>query len=158
MEMNITLLIQMLVFILFIWVTYRFVWPPLMKALETRKKLIADGLAAAEQSHRDLENAKQTAVELIQNAKAQSAVLLEQARQQADGLIEAAKGNAKAEAEKLLELAKNDVALEYEAAKYKLMSQVSHIAVLGAEKILQREIDQASNDRLVSDLVSEIQQ
>ncbi len=156
MDINATLIIQMLVFVVFIWVTMRFIWPPLMKALDTRRKTIADGLAAAEQGKKELELAEIKAKEQLTEAKTQAAHLIEQANQRANHIVEEAKAKARQEGEHLLSLAKGEIEQEYNAAKAKLMKQVASIAVAGAEKILQREVDKASNDRLVDELVSEI--
>lgn len=156
MDINATLIIQMLVFVIFIWVTMRFIWPPLMKALEARRKTIADGLAAAEQGRKELELAEIKAKEQLMDAKMQAAQMIEQANQRANHIIEEAKNKARDEGEHLLQLAKGEIDQEYIAAKEKLMKQVSGIAVAGAERILQREVDKASNDRLIDELVGEI--
>ncbi len=156
MDINATLIIQMLVFVIFIWVTVRFIWPPLMKALEARRKTIADGLAAAERGRKELELAEIKAKEQLMDAKMQAAQMIEQANQRANHVIEEAKSKAREEGEHLLQLAKGEIEQEYIAAKAKLMKQVSSIAVAGAERILQHEVDKASNDRLVDELVGEI--
>jgi F-type H+-transporting ATPase subunit b len=156
MDVNATLIIQMLVFVAFIWVTVRFVWPPLMKALEARRKTIADGLAAAEEGRKLLELAEIKSKEKLTDAKAQASHMIEQANQRANHIIEEAKAKARSEGEHLLQLAKNEITQEYNTAKEQLLKQVSSIAVAGAEKILQREVDKASNDRLVDELVSEM--
>ena len=156
MDINATLILQMLVFVIFIWVTMRFIWPPLMKALETRRKTIADGLAAAEQGRKELELAEIKSKEQLTEAKVQAGHIIEQAHQRANHLIEEAKAKARQEGERLRQLAQAEIEQEYQAAKDKLMKQIASIAVAGAEKILQREVDKASNDRLVDELVSEI--
>ena len=156
MDINATLIIQMLVFVIFIWVTMRFIWPPLMKALETRRKTIADGLAAAEEGKKALELAEIKAKEQLTEAKTQAAHIIEQANQRASHIIDESKTRAREEGDHLLQLAKGEIEQEYNAAKEKLMKQVSSIAVAGAERILQHEVDKASNDRLVDELVSEI--
>lgn len=156
MDVNATLIVQMLVFVAFIWVTVRFIWPPLMKALDARRKIIADGLAAAEEGRKALELAEIKAKEAMTEARAQASHVIEQANQRANHIIEEAKAKARVEGEHLLQLAKNEITQEYNAAKDQLLKQVSSIAVAGAEKILQREVDKASNDRLVDELVSEM--
>lgn len=156
MDINATLIIQMLVFVVFIWVTMRFIWPPMMKTLEERRQKIADGLAAAEQGQKDLELAQIKVKEMLTDAKAEAAQIIEQANQRSSHIVTEAKVKAREEGERLLALAEAEIEQEYNATKEKLMKQVSSIAVAGAERILQKEIDKASNDRLVDELVSEI--
>lgn len=156
MDINATLIIQMLVFVVFIWVTMRFIWPPMMKTLEERRKKIADGLAAAEQGQKDLELAQIKVKEMLTDAKAQAAHIIEQANQRSTHIITEATVRAREEGERLLALAKTEIDQEYNTAKEKLMKKVSSIVLAGAEKILQKEVDKASNDRLVDELVSEI--
>lgn len=156
MDINVSLIMQMLVFIVFIGLTMKFIWPPMIKVLETRRKNIADGLAAAEKGHKELKLAEIKTKEALVEAKAQVAQIIEQANQRANHIIEAAKNKAREEGAQLLQLAKNDIEQKYNAAKTELLKQVSEIAVAGAQKILQREVDKASNDHLVDELVSEI--
>lgn len=146
----------MLVFVVFIGLTMKFIWPPVIKALETRRKNIADGLAAAENGYKELELAEIKARETLVDAKARASQIVEQANKLANHIIETAKSKAREEGEQLLQLAKADIEQEYSVAKTELLKQVSDIAVAGAEKILQREIDRASNDHLVDKLISEI--
>lgn len=156
MGINASLIVQMLVFIVFIGLTMKFIWPPLIKALEVRRKNIADGLAVAEQGHKELELAEIKSKEMLIEAKAQTAHIIEQANQRANHIIEEAKNKAREEGAHLLQLAKSEIEKEYNAARAELLKQISDIAVAGAQKILQREVDKASNDRLVNELVSEI--
>ncbi len=156
MDLNLTLLGEMITFAIFVWFTMKYVWPPLMKAMEDRRKKIADGLAAGEQGQRELEMARIKVKEQLLEAKTEAAMILEQANQRAGHIVEAAKGKAREEGDRLLQLAQGEIEQEYNAAKDQLMQKVSKIAVAGAEKILQREVDKAGNDRLVADLVSDI--
>ncbi|WP_304986190.1 F0F1 ATP synthase subunit B [Coxiella-like endosymbiont] len=156
MDINASLIVQTLVFIVFIGLTMKFIWPSMINVLETRRKNIADGLAAAENGHKELELAEIKAKEALVEAKAQAVQIIEQANQRANHIIEAAKNKAREEGAQLLQLAKDDIKQEYSAAKTELLKQVSDIAVAGAQKILQREVDKASNDYLVDELVSEI--
>ena len=156
MDINASLIVQMLVFVVFIGLTMKFIWPPLTKALETRRKNIADGLAAAEEGRKELELAEIKSKEQLTEAKTQAAHIIEQANQRANQIIKEAKNKAREEGAHLIQLAKNEIEQEYNAAKTELLKQISTIAVAGAQKILQREVDKASNDRLVDELVSEI--
>ena len=156
MNLNATLIVQMAVFAIFVIATMRYIWPPIAKVLEDRQTKIADGLAAAEAGHKQLELAELKSKELIEDAKVQAAHIIEQANQRATHIVEESKGKARKEGEQLLKLAKDDILQEYNTAKAALIKQVSAIAVAGAEKILQKEVDKASNDRLVDELVNEI--
>lgn len=146
----------MLVFIVFVGLTMKFVWPPLIKVLEVRRKKIADGLAVAERGHKELKLAEIKSEEMLTKAKAQAAYIVEQANRRASHIIKEAKNKARKEGAYLLRLAKSEIEQEYNAAKAELLKQISDIVVAGAQKILQREIDKASNDRLVNELLSEI--
>lgn len=156
MDVNASLIVQMLVFVVFIGLTVKFIWPPIIRALETRRKNIADGLAAAERGHRELELAEVKAKEALMETKAQAAQIIEQANQRANRIIEVAKNKAREEGMQLLQLARNDIEQEYNTVRTELFKQVSDIAVSGAQKILKREIDKASNNYLVDELLSEI--
>lgn len=156
MDMNASLIVQMLVFIVFIGLTMKFIWPPLIKVLEVRRKNIADGLAAATKGYKELEFAEIKSKEMLTEAKAQAAHIVEQANQRANRVIEEAKNKARKEGAYLLQLAKSEIEQEYNIARTELLKQISDIVVAGAQKILQREVDKVSNDRLVNELVSEI--
>lgn len=156
MDINATLIIQMAVFVVFIWVTMRYIWPPMIKTLEERRKKIADGLAAAEQGQKDLESARIKVKEMLTDAKTEAAHIIEQANQRSSHIVAEAKEKAREEGDRLLALAQTEIEQEYNTAKERLMKQVSTIAVAGAERILQKEVDKASNDRLVDELVGEI--
>ncbi len=156
MDINLTLLGEVITFSVFIWFTMKFVWPPMMNAMNERQKKIADGLAAAEQGQRELELARIKVKEQLLEAKTDAAGILEQANQRAGSIVEDAKGRARDEGDRLLQLAKGEIDQEYNTAKELLMKKVSKIVVAGAEKILQREVDQNNNDHLIKELVEEI--
>jgi F-type H+-transporting ATPase subunit b len=156
MDINATIIGQMITFALFVLFTMKFVWPPLMRAMEDRRKKIADGLAAAEQGQKDLEHAKAKAKELINEAKSDAARIMEQAHSRGVLMIEDAKKQARVEGERILEMNQGEIDRIYSMAKEQLMRQVSNIAINGAERILQREIDKTTNDRLVEKMLSEI--
>lgn len=156
MDLNITLIGQMITFAVFVWFTMKFVWPPLMSVMEERRKQVADGLAAAERGHQELEQAKQTIKAQLDDTKAQSAAIIDQANQRANHIVEEAKGKAREEGERLIGLAKGEIEQQYNAAREDLMFNVSRMAVAGAERILKREIDAKGSDELVADLVKEI--
>lgn len=156
MEINATIIGQMITFILFVMFTMKFVWPPLMRAMEDRRKKIADGLAAAEQGQKDLELAKIKVKEQLKEAKNEAAKIIEQANSRAVNVVEEAKIKAREEGGRLVEMAQDEIDRNYNLAKEKLMRHVADIAIAGTERILQREIDKTTNDRLVEKLLSEI--
>lgn len=156
MEINLTLVIQMIVFASFVWFTMKFVWPPLMKALDERQQKIADGLSAAERGQRELELAQHRAKDEIKQARVQASDIIDKANHRAEQILDTAKADAKEEAQRLARLAQEQLAQEVSRAKEVLKQQMSALAVMGAEKILLREIDEESNRALVDNLIKEI--
>ena len=156
MEINATLLGQLITFIVLVAFTMKYVWPPIIKAIQERQAKIADGLAAAERGVHELELAKHKAIEITRDAKIAAAEILEQANKRAGRMIDEAKERAREEGEKLISIAKGEIAQEMLSAKQTLREQIAHIAVNGAEKILQKHIDVKSDEHLLSQLVEEI--
>lgn len=156
MNINLTLLGEMLTFSVFVWFTMRFIWPPIVKAMEERRAKIAAGLAAAEKGHRDLELAQHKVTEMLTEAKGQAAQIVEQANQRANHIVEESKARARSEGDRLLNVAKGDIERELNHARETLMGQVSSLVVAGAEKILQHEVNKSANDRLVAQMIKEI--
>lgn len=151
MNINATLIGQSITFFVFVWFCMKFVWPPIMNALNERKKLIADGLAAGERGKHELELASKRATENLHEAKQKAAEIIAQADKRAVQLIEEAKAAAKAEGDRMIASAQASVAQETVRAKEALRAQVADLAVAGAEKILRREIDaKAHADLLVA--------
>src|SRR3990167_6874009 len=155
MNLNATLLVQMLCFVTFVMITMKYIWPPIANILEKRRKEIADGLAAAEQGKKELELAHHKSKEILKEAKTQAAFIIEQANAHSHRIVEDAKEKAREEGERLIKLEQGEIDQRYVAAKAELMKNVSQIVIAGAEKILQHEIDKASNDRLIRELVSD---
>ncbi|GGI86647.1 F0F1 ATP synthase subunit B [Legionella impletisoli] len=156
MDINLTLVIQMLVFATFVWFTMKFVWPPLAKALEERQDKIADGLAAAERGRRELELAQHRVKDEMKQAKAQAAEIIEKANRRANQIVEEAKEEARIEAQKLAAMAEDQIAQEVNRARDDLRKQVASLAVAGAEKILKQEINENTNRALLDNLIEEI--
>ena len=151
MNINFTLIAQAIAFSIFIWFTVKFVWPPLMRAIETRQKTIADGLAAGERGKHELELAGHRASDVLKESKKQAAEVIVQAEKRASQIIEEAKNTAKDEGDRILVGAKAEVEQEVFRAKESLRQQVAELAVAGAAKILRREVDaQAHADLLVA--------
>jgi F-type H+-transporting ATPase subunit b len=150
MNINLTLLAQAATFAIFIWFTAKFVWPFLMRAIETRQKQIADGLAASERGKQELEHASKRTVELLREAKQQAQEILVQADRRATQIMEEAKSGAKAEGERLVAAAKAEIEQEVSRAKEMLRTQVAALAVAGAEQILKREVDAKAHAELLA--------
>ncbi len=156
MNINATLLGQTIMFAMFVWFCMKFVWPPIMAALEERKKHIADGLAAAERGKHDLELAAHRSADLIREAKEKAAEIIVQSDKRGSEMIEAAKLQAQAESERIVTAAKAEIDQEVFRAKEQLRLQVSAVALAGAGKILGREIDAKAHNDLLEKLVAEI--
>lgn len=156
MDINLTLVIQMLVFAAFVWFTMKFVWPPLSKALEERQDKIADGLAAAERGRRELELAQHRVKDELKQAKAQASEIIEKANRRAAQMVDEAKDDARLEAQKLAKVAQDQITQEVNQARSALRKEVAALAVAGAEKILKREVDESANSSLLDNLIEEI--
>ena len=153
MDINLTLIMQAVAFAAFIWFTARFVWPPLMNAIEARRKTIADGLAAGEQGRQNLASADKRAADVLAQAKAQAGEIVALGEKFKAETIEQAKVDAKAEADRIVAAAKAEITQEVARAKESLRASVAELAVVGASKILKREVDAKAH----ADLLREIQ-
>ena len=156
MNINLTLVMQAVAFAAFIWFTAKFVWPPLMRAIENRQRTIADGLAAGEQGRQALASAQSRVGDLLAEAKAKAAEIVATGEKFRAETVELAKNEAKAEAERIVAAARAEVEQEVARAKEQLRNQVAGLAVLGAERILQREVDARAHAQLLSELQREI--
>ena len=156
MNINATLLGQMLTFAVLVWFTMKFVWPPIMKALDERQKKIADGLAAAERARQDLANAEKRAAEIERDARAKAQEMLAAADKRAAAIVDEAKVAAKGEADRIVAGAKAEIDQEAQRAKDHLRSQVAALAVAGAQKILVREIDPKAHAEMLAGLEKEL--
>ena len=152
MNINFTLVMQAVAFAAFIWFTAKFVWPPLMGAIETRQKQIADGLAAGEQGRKSLASAEKRIADMLAEAKARSSEIIAQGEKLKSETIEASKADAKAEADRILAAAKAEIAQEVVRAKEQLRNQVADLAVAGATKILKREVDANAHAELLASI------
>jgi F-type H+-transporting ATPase subunit b len=156
MNINATLLAQTIMFALFVWFCMKFIWTPIMAALEQRKKQIADGLADAERAKLDLELAAKRSAEILREAKEKVGEIVANGEKRASEIVEAAKEQAKAEGDRIISGAKAEIDQEVFRAREQLRAQVSAIALAGAGKILGREIDAKAHNDLLDKLVSEI--
>lgn len=156
MNINLTLIAQAISFALFILFTVKFVWPPLMKAIEDRQKQIADGLAAGERGKQQLEASGKRAGEEIGKARERAAEIVAHAEQRATQMIEAAKGAAKEEGNREKAAAKAEISQEASRAREALREQVAALVVSGAERILQREVNAQAHAELLAQLKQEL--
>ena len=156
MNFTLTLIAQALAFALFIWFTVKFIWPPLMRAIALRQKQIADGLAAGERGHQELEAAGKRAHEELAKARDRVGEIIGSAEKRDAQMLEEAKAAARAEAERILAAAKADIDQQVARAKESLREQVAALAVAGAEKILRREVDPGTHAELLGRLKKEI--
>jgi len=155
-NINATLISQMITFGLFVWFTMTFVWPQIITALEERREKIADGLAAAERGQNELLLAQEKATAKLREVKQESATILDNANKRANSMIDDAKHKAREEGDRLLERAQSEIQSEAQAAKTALQSQVATLAVRGAEKILSTEVDAAKHKQLLDELIKEL--
>ncbi|MBI3570878.1 MAG: F0F1 ATP synthase subunit B [Gammaproteobacteria bacterium] len=156
MNINATLIGQSIAFFLFVWFCMKFIWPPLTRALDDRKKTIADGLAAAEKGRRELEVGEKKALETIKQAKQAAAEVIALAEKRATEVAEEAKANAKVEAERIVAAARADIEQEVNRAKEQLRAAVSELAVVGAARILEKEVDAKAHAKLLETVVKQL--
>jgi F-type H+-transporting ATPase subunit b len=155
-NINATLIGQMLSFALFVWFTMKFVWPPLTKAMAERQQRIADGLAAAERGRRELELAQTKAAEILREAHADAGDVVAQAARRASEILEQARDDARAEGQRLITSARVEIEQLVNKAREELRAHTSAAAVAAAARILEREIDARSHQKLLDDLVKQI--
>ncbi|TFG86318.1 MAG: F0F1 ATP synthase subunit B [Chromatiales bacterium] len=156
MNMNATMLAEALTFIAFIWFTVKFVWPPLLAAIEERRTTITDGLAAADKGTRSLEEAQVKISGMVEEARGQARQILDQAQTRAGGIVDEARVGATEERDRILQSAQADIDQQINRARDELRGQVAAITVAGAEKILAREIDARAHQDLLDKLVTQI--
>ncbi|MFO7306827.1 MAG: F0F1 ATP synthase subunit B [Gammaproteobacteria bacterium] len=157
MNLNATLFVQTLVFLILGWVTMKFIWPPLIAAIENRQRKIAEGLAAAEKGEKSLAEARAAANEIVKEARIQATKIIEQANRRSNELVEEARGAALAEGQRLISEARQEVALEASRARQQLSKEVAALVVAGASKLLAREIDEKAHADILEQLALEIE-
>jgi len=152
MNLNLTLIAQAITFTVFIWVTVKFIWPYMLRAIEARQKTIADGLAAAEQGRRSLETSTRQAEDAVTQARGRAAEILAQAEKRAVQLVDEARSAAKEEGGREKAAAKAEIEQEVTRAREQLRDHVASLAVAGAEKILRREVDARAHADLLESI------
>lgn len=156
MNINLTLIGQMIAFAFFVLFCMKYVWPAIINAMATRAKKIADGLDAADRAMRDLELAQNKASEQMKEAKQEAAALIEQANKRASQIVEEAKEQARSEGDRLKAAAQAEIGQEVNRAREELRGKVAMLALAGAEKVLESAIDETTNRELVDKLAAQL--
>ena len=156
MDIAVTLIIQGVAFFLVVLVVMKFLWPPLMAAIEERRTKIAEGLAAGSRAQKDLDEAKVKAQEIIREARDKAVQIVDQAGKRSAEIVEEAKSTAIAEGQRIVTQAREEIALDTTKAREGLRKQVASLAVQGASHLLEREIDPAAHAALLDKLELEI--
>ncbi|MFY2510108.1 F0F1 ATP synthase subunit B [Vibrio pectenicida] len=156
MNINATLLGQAISFALFVWFCMKYVWPPLMQAIEERQKKIADGLQAAERAAKDLDLAQANASDQLKEAKRTATEVIEQANKRKAQILDEAREEAQTERQKILSQAEAELEAERNRARDELRKQVATLAVAGAEKIIERSIDKEAHRDILDNITAKL--
>ena len=156
MNINATLILQSIAMMIFVWFCMKFIWPPLLKAMDDRRARVAEGLAASDLAEKELENAKKSSDEQILTARDKAGEIVEQANQRHSQILDQAKEDASAERRRQAAATEADIALATNQAREDLRSSVATLAVLGASKILEKEVDAETHRTLLDKLIAEI--
>ena len=156
MNFNATLIGQMITFAVFVWFCMKYIWPPLMAALDERNARISEGLAAAQRGQQDLEDAQAKVGESLGEAKQQAQEIINQAQKRANEIVDEAKDAARDEADKIKVAASADIDQQINSAREHLRKEVSSIALAGAGQILKREVDAKAHAAVLDELVAQI--
>lgn len=156
MNFNLTFISQMIAFAIFVWLTMRYVWTPITKAMAERQKQIADGLSAADRAARDLELAQEKASQELRAAKQQSAEIVEMANKRSNQIIDEAKAQARVEGDRLIAAAKSEIEQERNRAREVLRAEVAALAIAGAEKILETSVDAKAHSDMLEKLAAKL--
>jgi len=155
-NINLTLIIQMIVFALVVWIMMSKIWPYLMSAIEERQRKIAQGLAAADRGEQELQQARDGAEAILREARERGGKIIEQAQHRANDIVEQARTAATQEGQRLVASAQQQIGLETSRAREGLRREVGEIAVAAASKLLEREIDARAHQELISKLAAQI--
>ena len=156
MNINATLILQSIAMMIFVWFCMKFIWPPLLKALDERRERIAEGLAASDMAEKELETAKVTVEEQIREARDKAGEIVDQANQRHTQIVDQAKDDAVAERKRQVSAAEADIVQSANQAREELRSTVADLAVLGASQILEKEVDADTHRDLLNKLIAEI--
>jgi F-type H+-transporting ATPase subunit b len=156
MNINATLILQSIAMMIFVWFCMKFIWPPLLKAMDERRERIAEGLAASDKAENELEAAKITVEEQIREARDKAGEIVDQANQRHTQIVDQAKDDAVAERNRQVTAAEADIVQAANQAREELRSSVASLAVLGASQILEKEVDADTHRELLDKLIREI--
>jgi F-type H+-transporting ATPase subunit b len=156
MNINMTLIGQSITFAIFVWFCMKYVWPPIVGALEARKKQIADGLAAADRGKHELELAAKRAIETLHDAKIKASEIISQAEKRAGQIVDEAKNAAKGEGDRMIAAAKAEIEQESHRARESLRGEVAALVVAGAGKVLRREVNAQVHADLLEAIKNEL--
>jgi F-type H+-transporting ATPase subunit b len=156
MNLNATLIFQTVVFLIGAWISMKFIWPPLVHALDERRQKIADGLAAADRGNKSLADANQRIVQLEADARVRGQAITADAEKRAAGIVDEAKTQAKSEADRIIAAAKVEADQQVVRAKNALRDQIAGLAIAGAEQILKREVDPKAHAQLLDELKAKL--
>ena len=156
MNINATLILQSIAMMIFVWFCMKFIWPPLLKAMDERRERIAEGLAASDKAEKELEAAKSTVEEQIREARDKAGEIVDQANQRHTQIVDQAKDDAVAERSRQVTAAEADIVQAANQAREELRSTVASLAVLGASQILEKEVDADTHRELLDKLIAEI--
>lgn len=156
MNLNATLFFQVIVFFVLVWFTMKFIWPPLIKAIDDRRQKIADGLAAADKGKADLAQAQSRIAEIEAVAKTENQTRFAEAEKQATSIVESAREEAEQERARIIAQAKQDAEVEVARLRNELRDEVAALAVQGAEQILRREVDAKTHAELLDQLKAQL--
>lgn len=156
MNINMTIIGQVIWFALFVFFCMKLVWPPISRALEERKQKIAEGLSAADRAERDLELAQEKATANLKESKEKAAEIIEQANRRAGQIVEEAKDDARTEGERLIAKAQSDIDQEINQAREQLRKDVAVLTLNGAEKVLASEVNQSAHKQMLDELAAEL--
>ena len=156
MNINLTLIGQSLAFLVFVWFCMKFIWPPLMNALEERKKTIAEGLAAAERGKKEQELGEKRAAEVIKEAKGKAADIIAGAERRGAEIVDEAKSDAKIEGERIIAAAHTEIEQEINRARETLRGEVAVLATAGAAQILGKEVDTKAHSKMLDELAAQL--
>jgi F-type H+-transporting ATPase subunit b len=156
MNINATLILQSIAMMIFVWFCMKFIWPPLLKAMDERRERIAEGLAASDKAEKELEAAKITVEEQIREARDKAGEIVDQANQRHTQIVDQAKDDAVAERNRQVTAAEADIVQAANQAREELRSSVASLAVLGASQILEKEVDADTHRELLDKLIREI--
>ena len=156
MNINATLILQSIAMMIFVWFCMKFIWPPLLKALDERREKIADGLAASDRAEKELAAAKVEADKQIRGARDKAGEIVDQANQRHSQILDQAKEDALEEKGRHVAAAESEISQAANQAREELRTSVASLAVLGAQQILEKEIDAESHRQLLDKLIAEI--